>query len=123
WQPDGTGDPDAERRDPEVGPSDDDLRGPMDTDLTLLILVTGTCLAVLGWAGRKRFPLRIGVGNFCRRKTQVAIVVAGLLIGTSVPSSGRTGPRGRGPASAHLRRSSMRSSPKPSRRRRAMNSP
>src|SRR2546422_99729 len=32
----------------------------MDTDLTLLILVTGTSLAVLGWAGRKRFPLRNG---------------------------------------------------------------
>src|SRR5256885_10792887 len=60
----------------------------MDTDLTLLILVTGTPLAVLGWAGRKRFPLRIGVGNFFRRKTQVAIVVAGLLIGTAIiPSS------------------------------------
>src|SRR2546427_8085969 len=56
----------------------------MDTDLTLLILVTGTSLAVLGWAGRKRFPLRIGVGNFFRRKTQVAIVVAGLLIGTAI---------------------------------------
>src|SRR5438034_2797509 len=59
----------------------------MDTDLTLLILVTGTCLAVLGWAGRKRFPLRIGVGNFFRRKTQVAIVVAGLLIGTAIITS------------------------------------
>src|SRR5881296_1466200 len=59
----------------------------MDTDLTLLILVTGTCLAVLGWVGRKRFPLRIGVGNFFRRKTQVAIVVAGLLIGTSIITS------------------------------------
>ena len=59
----------------------------MDTDLTLLVLVTGTCLAVLGWAGRKRFPLRIGVGNFFRRKTQVAIVVAGLLIGTAIITS------------------------------------
>jgi len=59
----------------------------MDTDLTLLIVVTGTCLAVLGWAGRKRFPLRIGVGNFFRRKTQVAIVVAGLLIGTAIITS------------------------------------
>src|SRR5256885_6235461 len=60
----------------------------MDTDVPLLILVTGTPLAVLGWAGRKRFPLRIGVGNFFRRKTQVAIVVAGLLIGTAIiPSS------------------------------------
>src|SRR6266566_4815719 len=59
----------------------------MDTDLTLLILVTGTSLAVLGWAGRKRFPLRIGVGNFFRRKTQVAIVVAGLLIGTAIITS------------------------------------
>src|SRR5256885_3025969 len=59
----------------------------MDTNLTLLILVTGTSLAVLGWAGRKRFPLRIGVGNFFRRKTQVAIVVAGLLIGTAIITS------------------------------------
>ena len=59
----------------------------MDTDLSLLILVTGTSLAVLGWAGRKRFPLRIGIGNFFRRKTQVAIVVAGLLIGTAIITS------------------------------------
>src|SRR2546430_16402109 len=59
----------------------------MDTDLTLLILVTGTSLAVVGWAGRKRFPLRIGVGNFFRRKTQVAIVVAGLLIGPAIVTS------------------------------------
>src|SRR2546430_6133019 len=59
----------------------------MDTDLTLLILVTGTSLAVLGWAGRKRFPLRIGVGNCFRRKTQVAIVVAGLLTGTAIVTS------------------------------------
>src|SRR5204863_530937 len=50
----------------------------MDTDLALLLVVTATALAVVGWAGRKRFPLRIGVGNFFRRKTQVAIVVAGL---------------------------------------------
>ena len=59
----------------------------MDVNLALLILVTGTSLAVLGWAGRKRFPLRIGVGNFFRRKTQVAIVVAGLLIGTAIITS------------------------------------
>jgi len=59
----------------------------VDTDLVLLIVVTGTALAVLGWAGRKRFPLRIGVGNFFRRKTQVAIVVAGLLIGTAIITS------------------------------------
>src|SRR2546425_13040917 len=59
----------------------------MDTDLTLLILVTGTSLAVLGWAGRKRFPLRTGAGNSSRRKTQVAIVVAGLLIGTAIITS------------------------------------
>ena len=59
----------------------------MDINLALLILVTGTALAVLGWAGRKRFPLRIGVGNFFRRKTQVAIVVAGLLIGTAIITS------------------------------------
>src|SRR2546430_17673213 len=45
--------------------------------VTLLILVTGTCLAVLGLAGRKRVPPRIGVGNFFRRKTHVAVVVAG----------------------------------------------
>ncbi len=59
----------------------------MDSDLALLIVVTGTALAVLGSAGRKRFPLRIGVGNFFRRKTQVAIVVAGLLIGTAIITS------------------------------------
>src|SRR5207249_2915115 len=59
----------------------------MDTDLALLLVVTATALAVVGWAGRKRFPLRIGVGNFFRRKTQVAIVVTGLLIGTAIVTS------------------------------------
>jgi len=54
---------------------------------TLLIVVGVVCLVVLAWAGRKRFPLRIGAGNFFRRKTQVAIVVAGLLIGTAIISS------------------------------------
>src|SRR5439155_1092511 len=55
--------------------------------MALLLVVTATALAVVGWAGRKRFPLRIGVGNFFRRKTQVAIVVAGLLIGTAIVTS------------------------------------
>ena len=59
----------------------------MDTATTLLGVVGLVALAVLGWAGRKRFPLRIGAGNFFRRKTQVAIVVAGLLIGTAIISS------------------------------------
>src|SRR5881397_2884380 len=59
----------------------------MDGALTLLLVVGAICLAVLAWAGRKRFPLRIGAGNFFRRKTQVAIVVAGLLIGTAIISS------------------------------------
>src|SRR5207247_8499007 len=59
----------------------------MATDRALLLVVTATALAVVGWAGRKRFPLRIGVGNFFRRKTQVAIVVAGLLIGTAIVTS------------------------------------
>ena len=59
----------------------------MDTALTLLLVVGAICLTVLAWAGRKRFPLRIGAGNFFRRKTQVAIVVAGLLIGTAIISS------------------------------------
>src|SRR3989449_3803745 len=59
----------------------------MDAALTLLLVVGAICLAVLAWAGRKRFPLRIGAGNFFRRKTQVAIVVAGLLIGTAIISS------------------------------------
>jgi putative ABC transport system permease protein len=54
---------------------------------TLLIIVAVVCLGVLAWAGRKRFPLRIGAGNFFRRKTQVAIVVSGLLIGTAIISS------------------------------------
>ncbi len=53
----------------------------------LLGIVGIVGLTVLGWAGRKRFPLRIGAGNFFRRKTQVAIVVAGLLIGTAIISS------------------------------------
>ncbi len=59
----------------------------MDGAVTLLLVVGAVCLAVLAWAGRKRFPLRIGAGNFFRRKTQVAIVVAGLLIGTAIISS------------------------------------
>lgn len=59
----------------------------MDGNLVLLAVVSGIALAVLGWAGRRRFPLRIGVGNFFRRKTQVAIVVAGLLIGTAIITS------------------------------------
>src|SRR6266704_1416139 len=59
----------------------------MDTATMLLGIVGIVGLTVLGWAGRKRFPLRIGAGNFFRRKTQVAIVVAGLLIGTAIISS------------------------------------
>src|SRR3989304_2220879 len=59
----------------------------LDGGLLLLIVVAAVVLLVLGGAGRKRFPLRIGVGNFFRRKTQVAIVVAGLLIGTSIITS------------------------------------
>src|SRR5439155_625953 len=49
--------------------------------------VGAICLVVLAWAGRKRFPLQIGAGNFFRRKTQVAIVVAGPLIGTAIITS------------------------------------
>ena len=59
----------------------------MDVSQVLAAVVVATCLAVLVWAGRKRFPLRIGLGNFFRRKTQVAIVVAGLLIGTAIITS------------------------------------
>src|SRR5436309_13737959 len=59
----------------------------MDGAITLLLVVGAICLAVIAWAGRKRFPLRIGAGNFFRRKTQVAIVVAGLLIGTAIITS------------------------------------
>src|SRR3989454_508754 len=59
----------------------------MDGAITPLLVVGAICLVILAWAGRKRFPLRIGAGNFFRRKTQVAIVVAGLLIGTAIISS------------------------------------
>src|SRR2546429_7951866 len=59
----------------------------MDGAIPLLLVVGAICLVVLAWAGRKRFPLRIGAGNFFRRKTQVAIVVAGLLIGTAIVTS------------------------------------
>ena len=59
----------------------------MDTATLLLVIVASVSLGILGWAGRKRFPLRIGLGNFFRRKTQVAIVVSGLLIGTAIISS------------------------------------
>ncbi len=59
----------------------------MNQGVVLLGLVGLVVLAIVVWAGRKRFPLRIGMGNFFRRKTQVAIVVAGLLIGTAIISS------------------------------------
>src|SRR6059036_1991440 len=59
----------------------------IETAVYLLGVVGLVCLGVVAWAGRKRFPLRIGVGNFFRRKTQVAIVVAGLLIGTAIVTS------------------------------------
>src|SRR3990172_4428734 len=59
----------------------------MDTATLLLLFVGLVCLGILVWAGRRRFPLRIGLGNFFRRKTQVAIGVAGLLIGTAIISS------------------------------------
>ncbi len=59
----------------------------LEGGLLPLIAVAAVCLGILAWAGRRRFPLRIGVGNFFRRKTQVAIVVTGLLIGTAIISS------------------------------------
>jgi len=59
----------------------------MDPLLLLLGIVGAMCAAILGWTGWKRFPLRIGVGNFFRRKTQVLIVIAGLLVGTAIISS------------------------------------
>jgi putative ABC transport system permease protein len=59
----------------------------MDAAITLLLVVAVICTVILAWTGRKRFPLRIGIGNFFRRKTQVAIVVTGLLIGTAIISS------------------------------------
>ena len=59
----------------------------LDPGVALLGLVGLVVLVLLVWTGRKRFPLRIGMGNFFRRKTQVAIVVAGLLIGTAIISS------------------------------------
>ena len=59
----------------------------LDPGVAPLGLVGLVVLILLVWTGRKRFPLRIGLGNFFRRKTQVAIVVAGLLIGTAIISS------------------------------------
>ena len=59
----------------------------VDQGVALMGLVGLVVLVLLVWTGRKRFPLRIGMGNFFRRKTQVAIVVAGLLIGTAIISS------------------------------------
>lgn len=59
----------------------------LDPGVVLLAVVAVVVLAILAWTGRKRFPLRIGMGNFFRRKTQVAIVVAGLLVGTAIISS------------------------------------
>ena len=59
----------------------------MDPGVALLAVVAVVVAGIALWAGRKRFPLRIGFGNFFRRKTQVAIVVAGLLIGTAIISS------------------------------------
>lgn len=59
----------------------------MDPLLVLLGVVGAMCLAVVVWTGWKRFPLRIGIGNFFRRKAQVLIVIAGLLVGTAIISS------------------------------------
>jgi len=59
----------------------------MDVAVFLLLVVAAICAVILVWTGRKRFPLRIGLGNFFRRKTQVAIVVTGLLVGTAIISS------------------------------------
>src|SRR2546428_5907565 len=59
----------------------------MDGAITPLLVVGAFCLVALAGAGRKRSPLRIGAGTFFRRKTQVAIVVAGLLIGTAIITS------------------------------------
>ncbi|HYM39098.1 MAG TPA: FtsX-like permease family protein [Thermoplasmata archaeon] len=59
----------------------------LDPVVALTVLVALVVLVLLVWTGRKRFPLRIGMGNFFRRKTQVAIVVAGLLVGTAIISS------------------------------------
>ncbi len=59
----------------------------LDPGVALLFLVAVVVLAIVAWSGRKRFPLRIGLRNFFRRKTQVAIVVAGLLVGTAIISS------------------------------------
>ncbi len=59
----------------------------MEGAVILLIIVAVVVFSVLVWTGWKRFPLRIGIGNFFRRKTQVAFVVAGLLIGTAIISS------------------------------------
>src|SRR3989304_812067 len=60
---------------------------PMDTATLLLLFVGLVCRGILVWAGRRRFPLRIGLGNFFRRETQVAIVVAGRPIGAASTSS------------------------------------
>ena len=59
----------------------------VDSGVVLLGIVALVVLAIVAWSGRKRFPFRIGMGNFFRRKTQVAIVVAGLLVGTAIISS------------------------------------
>ncbi len=59
----------------------------LDLQTLLFIVVAGVVIGAIAWTGRRRFPLRIGLGNFFRRKTQVAIVVAGLLIGTAIISS------------------------------------
>ena len=51
-----------------------------------LILAIGALLLVFGAAARKRLLLRIALRNLIRRKTQVALAVAGLTVATSIIS-------------------------------------
>src|SRR5437764_453429 len=46
----------------------------MDGAFTLLLVVGAICLAVIVWAGRKRFPLRIGAGNLSGSGAAEAII-------------------------------------------------
>src|SRR3990172_8873388 len=59
----------------------------LDGGLLLMVVVAAVVRLVLWSAGRRRLSARNCVRNFFRRKTQVAIVVAGLRIGTAIISS------------------------------------
>ncbi len=59
----------------------------MDVALTAFIALAGGLVLVLGLLGLRPLLARLAARNIQRRKTRVAIVIAGLLVGTAIISS------------------------------------